>query len=480
MNRITKRFGGANTQCAIWIALCFSATSMMYLAWLYRLMDGMDAVRVDAVSMVAGYASQAAGIGLGCLLLRKSGVSAQKALWAVMLLFVCMSVPAVFQQLTAAHVFGLGMNLLCGIIVAFYLFFPCLRQDVKNGGTVFGAGYALSTLSVWLLSLLDGGKLFRGHFVVPITGAAACIACVYAGRRGLTRMDVQETQEVSPQAWVLPVGAVFLMSLVKNLGFGFPASDLTAGLPLELSRLFYALGLVVAGIVCDRKRQWGGACTLVALAMPFLMMALSGSAEKVPAFALWSLDYLFYGFFSVYRVVLFWDLARERKQFFMAPLGLLTGRLGDAAGTGIYLLLRHHSIWLLSLAMVLFIIAAFVLLHLFQTLYAPKENPVRSEHEVFESFSVQHDLSAREREVLRLILAEKTNAEIAQALYVTESTAKYHVHNILRKSGVKSRMELIAAYARFRYPDMRERRREGAEVLFLERKRESSRSADVG
>lgn len=39
-----------------------------------------------------------------------------------------------------------------------------------------------------------------------------------------------------------------------------------------------------------------------------------------------------------------------------------------------------------------------------------------------------------------------SNTEIARALYITESTVKFHVGNIFKKTGFSSRLELIADY----------------------------------
>jgi ATP/maltotriose-dependent transcriptional regulator MalT len=55
-------------------------------------------------------------------------------------------------------------------------------------------------------------------------------------------------------------------------------------------------------------------------------------------------------------------------------------------------------------------------------------------------------LSARELEVLRLIAAGLTNAEIATRLVISEHTVHRHVSNILRKLGVSSRVA-AASYA---------------------------------
>ena len=53
-------------------------------------------------------------------------------------------------------------------------------------------------------------------------------------------------------------------------------------------------------------------------------------------------------------------------------------------------------------------------------------------------------LSVRELDVLRLVVAGCTNEEIGRELFVTTGTAKWHVHNILGKLGVRNRAALIA------------------------------------
>jgi len=52
-------------------------------------------------------------------------------------------------------------------------------------------------------------------------------------------------------------------------------------------------------------------------------------------------------------------------------------------------------------------------------------------------------LSAREREVLRLLVAGQDNAQIARALVVATSTVKSHVNHIFGKLGVRTRVEAV-------------------------------------
>lgn len=58
------------------------------------------------------------------------------------------------------------------------------------------------------------------------------------------------------------------------------------------------------------------------------------------------------------------------------------------------------------------------------------------------------DLTDREREVLRLVTTGVGNREIAEGLGISLNTVKYHVANLLRKLGARTRAELAAAAAR--------------------------------
>jgi DNA-binding NarL/FixJ family response regulator len=62
------------------------------------------------------------------------------------------------------------------------------------------------------------------------------------------------------------------------------------------------------------------------------------------------------------------------------------------------------------------------------------------------------ELTEREREVVGLLARGLTNREIGTRMFVSESTAKFHVHNVMRKLGVRRRAEVAYAAGRHGLP----------------------------
>jgi len=59
-----------------------------------------------------------------------------------------------------------------------------------------------------------------------------------------------------------------------------------------------------------------------------------------------------------------------------------------------------------------------------------------------EAKSNTETLSAREKQLARLVYQAKSNKEIASDLHLAEGTIKEYLHTIFRKLGVKNRTEL--------------------------------------
>ena len=493
--------------CFLLILLCFLMTSAGYLSWVYHLAGLAPEWKIDLLSEVYGYCFQAAGLGLFALVQRRRRPFSPGMLFLIVLLGYLVSlIPALLSEGPwVVLIWGYIMNLFCGILAGFYLY--RLSMCAKNRcGFVFGAGYGLSCLALWLLSLsgrflqtktvlilyavlavatfwtfdkntglsgeknpADDGRLDRpdgaddGYSKLPAGAADDSASKLSAGAKDgapILPAGANEKKPNSNGAAARSNGAaahlteliltafltVILLSLVKNLGFAFPLADIGRSVDLELSRVFYGAGLILAGIINDRSRKHGAILCLASLVIPFLSLFLSDAS--FPAMLLWCLNYFFYGFFSVYRVILFSDLAKKEALPCLAVFGLLAGRLGDASGTVVHLLLKENAPALVIVAAVFFIFTVFLFFRLFFTIYTAAQAPAPSDQERFQQFVLQYDCSSRERDVLRLLLEEHSNSEIAATLFVTESTVKYHVRNILKKTGCSNRKELYSLYHR--------------------------------
>jgi DNA-binding CsgD family transcriptional regulator len=101
---------------------------------------------------------------------------------------------------------------------------------------------------------------------------------------------------------------------------------------------------------------------------------------------------------------------------------------------------------LVALSGAVFALVIVFFLLLYQKLYHSTASPEEVEKHRQIEYMSRFGLSAREQEIFSCIIQGMSNAEIANALYITESTVKFHVGNIFKKTDHGSRLELIADY----------------------------------
>lgn len=450
------------------IFVCFTLTSCGYLAWLYHLtiiISSPDPGSIDFYTMVIGYLFQAVGIGVFSAGIRRHpNLLGHTTFMISCILYILFLLPSMLSdQISISLTCGFFANLFCGIIAGYYIYVLTLESNKCRRARLFGFAYGLSTIVLWFTTL-KWNYLYSVYSLFLYAFLAIIATCLYfflpeAKESPMIRKQDDggsstgsDTQPESSRRFrtiMLAAAGVILLSLVKNLGFAFPTSDILSGMNLEFSRVFYGTGLILAGFVNDQSRRIGSILCLSSLVFPFVMLVLSG--ELVSAFILWSLNYFFFGFFSVFRVILFSDISEQNDLFWICALGLFFGRIGDAAGTGICSGLNGNLRLLVIAAATLFILTVFVFFQLYQQLYAlpsplPQVTSGPDKQERFEQFSIRFGCSRRERDVLRCIINEQSNSEIADNLFISESTVKFHIHNLLKKTSCKNRVELLALY----------------------------------
>lgn len=428
------------------ILLGFLLTSTGWLSWEYHLINYVSAHDCDIYTMVIGYLLQAVGM-MVVMLIQKHNQRMQRGIFiGALFLHMLFMIPAVVSPyLVGILIFGFLMNIMCGMIAGCYLWELAQEVPSNRKGSTFGIGYSLSIFASWILSLLDGGSIYysKGVIVLCVVMTLVLLRIIWDKKEVKEEIVVSSTASLKKIFQNVAI-LVLLFSIVTNSGFAFPVADISHSVNIEFSRLVYAIGLLIAGILTDYDRKYGAILALVALMIPFVILALRG--ETISSIIFWVLNYFTFGFYSVYRVIVFSDLASTHKRMYLAGIGLLIGRIGDAIGEAICIGLNKHTILLVLFTAVLFLLAVIVFFHVYNELYIPKAKTEMSEKERFQHFASQHDLSTREQDVLLKLLAKKSNGEIAQELFITENTVKFHVKNLLQKTGCKNRADLIKVY----------------------------------
>lgn len=435
--------------CGI-IALSFLWTGSAYISLAYRLMVNFTPFQIDLYQVVIGYLLQVLGMIVFAMGVKKRPeIFGKNIFFTVVLIMeaIIISVGILSSIPTVSLYFGFVMNLFHGVVAGWYLSQLSAFVPQQYRGRVFGVGYAIGSAGSWLLSLPFKGQFLRMEGIIPvylILIALTLFINMKATRKPSDTKNAISSEPLDSNGQILLFFVIILLTITKTLGFYFPAADISKVINLEFSRAFYAAGLVIAGIINDKNRRYGAVCCVAALVFSFMSYVLHSQAEYT--LMVWILGYIFFGFFSVYRVVVFSDIAAQKPSLlYLAAFGLISGRIGDSLGTFGGMLLSENTIPLLAVTSGLFILVVFLFFATYNKIYAPVVKGNEMEIRL-DKFSHEYTLTAREREVLCLVAEGRSNMEISGMLFVSESTVKFHVGNILKKSGCTNRTTLTLLF----------------------------------
>lgn len=308
-----------------------------------------------------------------------------------------------------------------------------------------------STLAVQMLSALT---------------AAICLSAYLVSKRKVFAYGV-----VGFIAYFLDVSFIFQDDYVMSyLGWNLD------GVYMTVRSIFSAFaGMGVFGsiwlVACEyigEKRPWFRAAPCAVFILLSLIALFTLPDDGIGRFVFWSMRALFVlwtlGFALVKYLLCTDDIERRRLIRFRAiyvlswlfTLGfvvfdlynfILVGTLGIAPAMPEFLGERNYAEEILMI-----VFAVFAIKSSHKTLALRYEHPpVRKDDERVEDqidsnlgvYAKRHKLSNREQEVLRYILVGHDNQNIASAMHISPSTAKVHVHNILKKTAQANRQDLI-------------------------------------
>lgn len=343
---------------------------------------------------------------------------------------------------------GFGVN----AVILGGLFVP-IGQSYKPLG--FGLAFATATLLRFPIDLLTATNN-SGHAAYIIFSSAALflltglffskpICTDFAETddelREREQLDIDKSGNLVWLAVACGVAVYILFGIFDNLISGSPLFE-NATLYLRLAQI---LSSAAVGFICLRF----GYYTAVIASISFLgigtlthLFAWSGAAGLICSLSM----IIGFNLFTVPLRSIFAEIARREKYpHTVAAFGFALYFFSQILGIPIAHLMRSMDKESgMALYTVLFMAVIPIIVLLFSALRhshrtAPDTPTKPDKPDIWEKYK----LSRREKEILELVLKGLLSREIAEILFVSESTVNWHVSNILKKTGVSNRAGLI-------------------------------------
>lgn len=437
--------------------LIYIWTGTLYISVVYNLFNFFDDVTVCLITDCFYAVLQAFGYFFYMVFLRKSKKAMGPAVPAVGAVIVMVSGAFSFFSpgITSIIVWGSIMSFFIGTLMCYAI--TRITSDVRfsERGKAFGIIYAVGSVGSLVLSLLHGGKALEESFILIVyvilaLGAAGLGVVIYGKKDENTFREEEYLHLVKirlTKKEAVLFFIIFMFFVLSNIGLHFKITGSAEVESAVFSRAFYAIGLLVAGFINDKDRKMGATCAFLALGFGLLSPALqinAGTSMLVQAIA-----YVFLGLPAVYRMIIFSDEAeRDHGKLPIATLGVAAALLGQAVGTVAGIRLESNMTVLVCVMLALYILTGVVFFGYFPLLFPESKKsdmlPEGDRREMaFEQYVSKNGLNSKQAQVLKFLLDGASNGEIADSLFVAESTVKYHVKNILQATSCHNRKELI-------------------------------------
>ena len=197
----------------------------------------------------------------------------------------------------------------------------------------------------------------------------------------------------------------------------------------------------MAGAILDRNRAAGSYIVAASLAYPLIASALIG--DGVTNTLALGISYICRGFTTVYLITAFSDKAFESGRLHLSGLGLMVSRLTESLLSLLLMFAEIPDTLMLIIPAVFFLPLLLILLKLNEKrpAQAVSRTAPADPLQGLAIFSKKYDLTQRESEILSLMAEGLTDDEIADKCCISRNTVRFHVSNILKKTGASGRIE---------------------------------------
>lgn len=450
--------------CLFILAAIYSCGTLLYYSQTFLLFKFYDNEIVKAMLSGWNYLAQAAGIILFVLLFKFfHGISGKRKFQA----FTGLLLPAIMTVSVFTHsgsvliLMMVLLNLTIGMLTAFAFSLIASYIAEKRFTLCFAGAYSIGGIFTCIICRLNE-EIMVSFFVI-------ILSCVFVGIISaliLSYKDIDVSFAVSNtgspflNAKKIDIGLLYLIIALMAVIFALGANDpvlVESGSKISLiyTRFFYAGGLMIAALIFDKSHAAGGICALASILYPIMIIILYKELpiHYIPI----ALTDTFLGFYAVFRAGLFMSLASGKGKLYIAPLGLCISRIVEGIVSISLVLIGSDRLICFIIAGVLFV-PLIILFCYMLTKYTRQPDAAIVVNNISESnasgleeisspsFAEIYHLTRREDEISGYLADNKTNCEIADILFVSESTVRFHVSNILKKTGLTNRRDVGRKY----------------------------------
>ena len=451
----------------LYIGLSFLFSGTAFLTWYHRLGGILKGANTGLFFAFLAYAAQCFGMAVyGIILRRFPEIGKRRVFSGGILILEIMFTALLFIAKGPGTMVPAGMllNFSIGLNAGSYLTVLSVKVSKEIRGTVFGLGSGFGSVGSWIISSMGTNNFLlneRVLIIYSVINALNLIVVILLGNlkeyEGSTSKNASKKEEGGRKKYrsvVFAAAVILLFGVINELSSFYPLANVPdQSNVLEFSRAFYAISLVIAGVVNDLNRKLGRMICIVLLVVPFIMLALRDYYNN--AFVILLVNYLVTGFYSVFRAVCFTDYATDNKElYFLAMGGLFFGRFGEGAGFGIAPFVRDNMLLLIIVNAALYGLIILISILWVYSDNAGTKSDVSNERAKdaseedeelrLKAFAEKYCFSPREVEVLEQILEGLSNGEISEKLFISGNTVKFHIKNILKKTECSNRTELIS------------------------------------
>ena len=428
-------FNKNNLKYIFILAIGFFWCSSVYLTQEQYLTNFASAHFVNIVELLFGSFSMALGILIFGLIYHKN-----KNIRKIYIIFMILSIVSMISFFGTKNIYVMSMCLCltclfgtAGFGAGYHFSLLGLNVEKEYRGRVFAIGYGLGSIGTYLLILLP--ESFYSNIGSLLVYIPMLLLNLYLVLKKTNLIQVKEEKHTASfKKYFIRISIIILaMSLLSALStdvIALNTIDIAGG--YGSTRLYYCLGLLVAGFLVDKKNSLFEILTIVSFVVSLLAIILLKEGYSINLIA--GLSYSFVAFFVLFRTMSFINLVDNKKNMiWAAAFGLMYSRIME----GLMVLFEDELINHYTLLIVVITIFLSLVIVLYFLLYF--QNNKMTENDAVKNISVKYKLGTQEERVLNLLLQGMSNQEMADKLFVSINTIRNHVANIYKKTGMKKK-----------------------------------------